>query len=60
MATKQTDSKVIIWPIKNPAAVNTLRQQIGFKNTVEEYAQSLGIDYKPYTLSEVNQMNSAK
>ena len=57
---KQTDSKVIIWPIKNPATVNTLRQQIGFKNTVEEYAQSLDIDYKPYTLSEVNQMNSAK
>ena len=58
--TKQEDTKVIIWPIKNPEKVNNLRQQIGFKNTIEEYAKELGIDYKTYSLSEVNQMNAEK
>jgi len=52
----QDDLKVIIWPIKNPKSVNKLRQKTGFKTSIEEYANKLNIDYKIYTLEEVNKM----
>lgn len=58
--TKQEDGKMIIWPIKNPDEVNQLRKKIGFKSTIEEYAESLNIRYEPFTLSEVNEMNAEK
>ena len=57
---KQDDVKMIIWPIKNPEKVNQLRQEVGFENTVEENAKRMNIDYKVYTLNEVNEMNAQK
>ncbi len=43
-----------VWPIKNPDSVNILRKSVGFKSTLEEYVQRFGIEYKKYTLEEVN------
>lgn len=43
-------------PIKNPEQVNELRKKVGFTNTVEENARRMGIEYKVYTLEEINQM----
>ncbi|MGJ8551283.1 DUF6624 domain-containing protein [Winogradskyella wichelsiae] len=57
---KQEDVKMIIWPLKSPEKVNQLRQEAGFENTVEENAKRMNIDYKVYTLKEVNEMNAQK
>jgi hypothetical protein len=57
---KQEDVKMIIWPLKNPEKVNQLRQEAGFENTVEENAKRMNIDYKVYTLKEINEMNAQK
>jgi hypothetical protein len=51
---------MIIWPLKNPEKVNQLRQEAGFENTVEENAKRMNIDYKVYTLKEINEMNAQK
>jgi hypothetical protein len=45
-----------IWPIKNPKDVNKLRKKAGFIDTVEENAKRLEIEYKPYTLDEINKL----
>lgn len=58
--TKQEDVKRIIWPIKNPKKVNVLRQEIGFKYTVEQYAKSINIEYEVFSLAEVNEMSAEK
>jgi len=54
--TKQDDVLYIIWPIKDPENVDELRKAVGFNSTVEEYAKRLGIEYKVYTIEEVNQL----
>jgi len=54
--TKQDDVLYIIWPIKDPENVDKLRKVVGFNSTVEEYAKRLGIEYKVYTIEEVNQL----
>lgn len=41
-------------PIKDAKNVNKLRKEAGFKSTVEENAKRLGIEYKEYTLEEIN------
>jgi hypothetical protein len=42
-----------VWPILNAESVNELRKEAGFVNTVEEYAKSMGVEYKRYTLAEI-------
>jgi hypothetical protein len=37
------DKQMAIWPIENSENVNERRRQIGFKTTVEEYANSMGV-----------------
>lgn len=49
----QLNGKPIIWPIKNPKTVNALRKEAGFPQTVEEYCNMLGFEYKVYTLVDV-------
>lgn len=44
-----------IWPVKNPKTVNKLRKDVGFSDTVEDYAKDLfGKDfvYMPMTLKQ--------
>ncbi|OGX87445.1 hypothetical protein BEN47_10400 [Hymenobacter lapidarius] len=45
-----------IWPIKDAAQVNELRKKVGFPDTVEQVAASLGIRYRVVTLEEVARM----
>ena len=45
-----------ILPIKNPKMVNELRKKAGFTSTVEENAKRLEIEYKVYTLDEINNL----
>jgi hypothetical protein len=52
--TGQYEYIMIIWPIKDPENVNELRKSIGFKTTIEEYSKILGIDYKVYSIEEIN------
>ncbi len=39
--------KLFIWPIQDPAKVNELRKQVGFPQTVEEYALRMKATYDP-------------
>ncbi|TVZ56849.1 hypothetical protein OD91_2150 [Lutibacter sp. Hel_I_33_5] len=55
--TGKIEWKYFIWPIKNPEKVNELRKAIGYKNTIEEYAQSMDIVYKKLTLDQVINQN---
>ncbi len=55
--TKKGESISIIWPIKDPEAVNQRRKEVGFLETVEEYCERLlGVSYKTYTLEEVEKL----
>jgi len=54
--TGKKEFKMIIWPIKHSNTVNKRRKKAGFDETVEENAKRLGIDYKPLTLKEVENM----
>lgn len=54
--TGKAEWKMIIWPIKDAAHVNRIRNKAGFKKTIEESASSLGISYKAYTLKDVSKM----
>jgi hypothetical protein len=45
-----------VWPIQNAESVNELRKEAGFTTTVEEYAKSLGVEYKHYTLAEIKKI----
>ncbi len=46
---------LFIWPVKDPEHVNECRKMAGFPDTVEEYAKSMGIDYRVIELDEVVQ-----
>lgn len=52
-ASGKWENLSFIWPIKDPLTVNERRKAAGFEQTVEEYARSLGIEYKVFTLDEV-------
>ncbi|HUC82366.1 MAG TPA: DUF6624 domain-containing protein [Flavisolibacter sp.] len=52
-ATGKWENLSFIWPIKEPSMVNEKRKAVGFSQTVEESAKSLGIEYKIYTLAEI-------
>ena len=46
----------IVWPIKNPEKVNERRESIGYKTTIEEYAEKMGVEYKILTIDQVEEM----
>ena len=50
----------LIWPIRDAASVNERRKAAGFDQTVEENARRLNINYKVYTLEEVQRMKEGK
>ncbi|MFK5981412.1 MAG: DoxX family protein [Flavobacteriaceae bacterium] len=56
-----TDDPIhIIWPIEDPENVNQRRQDVGYSDTVEEYAKRLygdDFEYKVYTLEEIEVLN---
>ena len=45
-----------VWPIKNADSINELRKSIGL-STIEEYAALFDIEYKEYTLEQVNELH---
>lgn len=45
-----------VWPIQNAESVNELRKEAGFTTTVEEYAKSMGVVYKIYTIEEIKKI----
>jgi hypothetical protein len=45
-----------VWPIKDPRTVNQRRKKTGFRNTVEQNASEIGIQYRVVTLEEVAKM----
>ena len=51
------EAKWIIWPITNPQEVNERRKEVGFKTTVEENAQRMGIQYEVISLEELKTMS---
>ncbi|QKJ64709.1 DUF6624 domain-containing protein [Flavobacterium sp. M31R6] len=55
-ATGKKEFWYCVWPILNAESVNELRKEAGFTNTVEEYAKSMGVEYKRYTLAEIKQL----
>ncbi|WP_337042675.1 DUF6624 domain-containing protein [Emticicia sp. 17c] len=58
--TGKKEFKMIIWPIKDPETVNERRKNAGFADTVEENAKRMRIDYKVYTLEDVQKMKAPK
>jgi hypothetical protein len=42
----------IIWPLKDAENINTLRKEIGFETTIEEYSKLLGFDYRVIELQD--------
>jgi hypothetical protein len=54
--TGEKTTKTVIWPIKDVSAVNQRRKDAGFKDSVEENAKRLGIEYIVYTLEDVKKM----
>ena len=47
-----------IWPIESPSSVNQLRKEIGFKQTIEESAEDMDIDYKVLTLEDIKSVST--
>lgn len=45
----------VIWPIENPIEVNARRLEVGFKTSIEEYAQQLGFEYEPISIEEMRE-----
>lgn len=45
-----------VWPIQNAESVNELRREAGFTTTVEENAKTMGVEYKRYSLAEINKI----
>ena len=54
--SRQEDVYYIVWPIQNPESVNDRRKTIGFQSTIEDYAKKLGIEYKVFTIQEVEKL----
>lgn len=51
--TKEVKWESFIWPVESASEVNALRKSMGFKDTIEESAKSMNIDYMVLTLEEV-------
>ena len=47
---------MFVWPVQNAANVNTVRKKAGFEQSVQEYAKTFGLTYKPMTLADVQRL----
>ncbi|WP_298248384.1 DUF6624 domain-containing protein [uncultured Christiangramia sp.] len=56
--TNETVWESFIWPIESPSAVNELRKEIGFKQSIEESAKDMDIDYKVLTLDYIKSLST--
>ncbi|WP_034891671.1 DUF6624 domain-containing protein [Gillisia sp. Hel_I_29] len=56
--TKETKWESFIWPIESPSEVNNLRENVGFKESIEESAKSMNIDYKVLTLEDIKKFST--
>jgi len=50
----------VVWPVKDPDKVNELRRDAGFDLTVEENAKRLGVDFKHYTIEELEEITGER
>lgn len=48
-----------IWPIKDPKKANILRKKVGFKDSVEENAKTLDIEYSIFTMEDYKKLKLA-
>jgi len=48
-----------IWPIKDIKKVNDLRKKVGFKDSVEENAKALDIEYSIFTMEDYKKLKLA-
>jgi len=46
----------VIWPIADADHVNERRKKAGFKETVEENAKDMGVDYRKITMKQLDSM----
>jgi len=49
-----------VWPIENPESVNQRRKEVGLDLTVEENAKRLGVEYKKYTMKQIDSILNPK
>lgn len=45
-----------LWPLANPDKVNELRKEVGLTESIEEYVTSMGLEYKLYSLEDINRI----
>ena len=51
---KSGSNECFVWPIEDAATVNERRKKAGFKLTVEQSAELLGVQYRVIKLEEIN------
>jgi len=52
-SNKQGEWIYFLWPIKNADSVNIWRKEVGFKESIEEYVQDMGVEYQLYKIDEL-------
>lgn len=55
-ANKKGDWIYFLWPIKNAGSINARRKKAGFKQTIEEYAKEMDVDFKLYKLHDIKNL----
>ncbi|WP_437400091.1 DUF6624 domain-containing protein [Flagellimonas lutimaris] len=55
-ANKQGEWIYFLWPIKNVDSVNIWRKQVGFDQSLEEYLNGMGVEFKLYQLDELEDL----
>ncbi len=58
--TSEPEWFYFVWPIEHAEKVNERRKKVGFDTTVEESAQSMDVDYKAYSLKEIDALLKPK
>jgi hypothetical protein len=53
-ANKKGEWIYFLWPIKNADSINIWRKEAGFKQTIEEYAEDMNVEFKLYKMNELN------
>lgn len=56
MMNKKGEWIYFVWPIQNPDSVNIRRKKVGFKQTVQEYAKEFDLEYKAYTIAQIDEL----
>jgi len=52
-ANKKGEWVYFLWPIKNADSINIRRKEAGFKQTIEEYAKEMNVEFKLYKINEL-------